>query len=103
MRTPHIVRYARRRAGLTQRELAARTGVTQASIARIESGSVSPRADTVERILAACGFILEVAERGGLGVDRSLIQLELARTPAERVRLATQEGQFLLQLDARRT
>ena len=43
----------RREAGLTQRQLAELAGVSQSLIARIESGSVDPRASTLRRILAA--------------------------------------------------
>lgn len=44
---------ARRAAGLTQRALAARSGVAQPHIARIESGRVVPTAQTLERLLQA--------------------------------------------------
>jgi hypothetical protein len=84
-----ILRYARRRAGLTQRALAERAGVAQPAIARIERGSVSPRIDTLLPLLAAAGFDLEIAPRIGEGVDRTLIRSSLARTPEERIRSAT--------------
>ncbi|CAB4925196.1 unannotated protein [freshwater metagenome] len=41
--------------GLTQRELAARAGVQQADISRIERGSLAPSTPTLMRILAALG------------------------------------------------
>ena len=41
--------------GLSQRGLAASAGTSQPAIARYESGRAEPRADTLERILAACG------------------------------------------------
>jgi transcriptional regulator with XRE-family HTH domain len=56
-----LVREARRRAGLTQRELAQRAGTTQSAIARLESGRGSPSFDTVVRLLRLCGFALHVA------------------------------------------
>ena len=40
-------------AGLTQRALAARSGVAQPHIARIEAGGVAPTSDTVDRLLTA--------------------------------------------------
>lgn len=43
----------RRAAGLTQKELAVKAGVSQSLIARIERGSVDPRFSTVNRILTA--------------------------------------------------
>ena len=39
--------------GLTQAELAARTGIDQADISRIERGSTSPTARTLQRIAEA--------------------------------------------------
>jgi len=49
--TPDYIRYLRRRAGLTQKELAKRAGVSQSLIARIESGAVDPRLSTLRKIL----------------------------------------------------
>ena len=81
-----VLRYARRRAGLTQRELAARAPVAQPAIARIESGAVSPRLSTLLPLLDVTGFALEVAPRIGEGVDRTLLRSSLARSPEERIR-----------------
>ena len=49
-----LLREARRRAGLTQRELADRLGTTQSSIARMESGVVSPTFATLRSAIEAC-------------------------------------------------
>jgi transcriptional regulator with XRE-family HTH domain len=89
------LRYARRRAGFTQRELAGRAGVPQPAIARIERGTVSPRVATLERLLAATGDSLELAPRMGDGVDRSLIRAALARNPEQRVMAAGAAGRNL--------
>jgi transcriptional regulator with XRE-family HTH domain len=80
-----ILRHARRRARLTQRSLSAASGVPQETIARIESGASMPRFDTLDRLLAACGFGLEVMPRLGLGVDRTLIAWMLEKSPEERL------------------
>lgn len=49
------VREARRKAGSTQRELAARAGVAQCTIAAIEVGANGmARASTLEKIMRAC-------------------------------------------------
>jgi transcriptional regulator with XRE-family HTH domain len=99
-----MLRYARRRAGLTQRDLARATGVPQPAIARIESGVVTPSVDTLERLLAGAGATIEVAPRPGIGVDRTLIREALGRTPEERVLAAGQAGRSLAawRLEARR-
>lgn len=47
------MRQARRCADLSQRELAALAGMKQPNLARIESGAVEPRPETLERILRA--------------------------------------------------
>ncbi len=56
-----LIREARKRAGLTQRELAERAGTTQSAVARAESGRVDPGFETVRRMLRLCGFNLLVA------------------------------------------
>src|SRR3954447_13049706 len=55
-----LVREGRRRAGLTQKDLAERAGTTQSAIARLEAGRSTPSLETVERLLRLCGFQLIV-------------------------------------------
>jgi transcriptional regulator with XRE-family HTH domain len=83
-----MVWFARSRAKLTQRELAAKSGVPQETIARIERGRVDPRLGTLDRLLEACGYGLEVEPRLGIGIDRTQIYELLRLTPAERLALA---------------
>jgi transcriptional regulator with XRE-family HTH domain len=90
-----LLRTARRRIGLSQRVLAERAGVTQAAISRIEDGKTSPRFDTLDRLLQACGFTVELAPRLGEGVDRTAIRELLRLSPAERARLAVEEARNL--------
>lgn len=87
---------------MTQRELAAATGTPQATIGRIEAGSVSPRADTLARLLLATGHELGIGPAIGRGVDRSLIRDRLRMTPAERIRLAVEEARRMPELRIRR-
>jgi transcriptional regulator with XRE-family HTH domain len=56
----HLIRMARRQAGLTQTELAARVGTSQAAVSAYESGRRSPSVDTLVRILAATGLELRM-------------------------------------------
>jgi len=86
-----MLRYARRRAGLTQRQLAERVGVPQATVGRIEAGLMTPRVDTLDRLLRASGQGLALEEVRGDDEDRSLIRDRLRMTPGERARLAVRE------------
>jgi transcriptional regulator with XRE-family HTH domain len=52
------LRDARRRAGLTQAELARRAGTSQATISAYEHGRKEPSLDTLSRLLAASGVRL---------------------------------------------
>jgi transcriptional regulator with XRE-family HTH domain len=54
------LRGARRRAGLTQAQLAAAAGTSQASISAYEAGRKQPSVATLGRLLEACGARLEV-------------------------------------------
>lgn len=89
---------ARHKARLSQRELAERTGVAQPTIARIESGAASPRCATLDRLLEACGYDVELVPRGGVGVDRSAMRELLALEPGERLRRAAEEAGALARL-----
>jgi predicted transcriptional regulator len=51
--TPHEIRAMRKKAGLTQEQLAKKAGVSQALIARIEAGTIDPRISTLRKILEA--------------------------------------------------
>lgn len=54
------VRALREAQGMSQSELARRTGSTQPSIARLEAGGVAPSIETLERIAAALDLDLVV-------------------------------------------
>ena len=54
------VKAARKRAGMTQQDLAQATGMPQPSIARIEAGTVIPRTATLIALLEATGHQLAV-------------------------------------------
>jgi predicted transcriptional regulator len=95
-----MLRYARRRAGLTQRALAERAAAYQPAIARIESGAVSPQLDTLTELLHAAGATLEIVPLAGAGVDRTLIRASLAMTPEERIRASGRAGRNLAAFQA---
>jgi transcriptional regulator with XRE-family HTH domain len=77
---------ARRRAGLTQADLAKRLAVSQAAIAQLERADSNPRLATLDRALRAAGFELFVTTRPRKSsVDDSLIRQQLELEPAERI------------------
>jgi transcriptional regulator with XRE-family HTH domain len=51
---------ARQRAQLSQREVAARAGLTQAAISRLESGDRLPRLETLLALAEATDHVLEL-------------------------------------------
>lgn len=67
-----LIKEARRRAGLTQQQLADRMGTTQSVIARWESGRRSPTFLTAEKAIRECGLSLSARlvpfDDGPLGV-----------------------------------
>lgn len=54
---------ARRAAGLSQTEVAARMGTSQSVVARLESGQIDARLSTLQRYAAAVGHQLELGIR----------------------------------------
>jgi len=98
MDTARTLAYARKHAGLTQRELASRTGVAQPTIARIERGAINPSVALFDRLLRACELQLEAMPLLGIGIDRSQIQRLLDLTPEERLRLLTRDAAGLARL-----
>lgn len=58
MKGRHLIREARRRAGLSQAELAGRIGTTQSAVARLERGRSAPSAERLAGIVRACGLEL---------------------------------------------
>jgi transcriptional regulator with XRE-family HTH domain len=92
MRGGDYVMMARRRAGLTQRQLAERLGLRQATIARWERGDRGVSLDDVELVVHACGLQLEAHL---LAEDRSWwpqIAMQLELDPLERVRRLSPPG-----------
>ena len=101
MQAAVILRSARRDARLTQRQLADRAGVPQATVGRIESGQITPRVDTLDNLLRAAGQELNAGARPGIGVDRSQIRELLRLTPGQRLQLASQDAAGIGRLLAR--
>jgi transcriptional regulator with XRE-family HTH domain len=88
-----LVREARRRAGLTQAELADRVNTTQSAIARLEAGATSPSLARIAQLIGACGLTLSVGVTDVDDDEWRRAQRNLALTPDQRVRnmLAAEE------------
>jgi transcriptional regulator with XRE-family HTH domain len=81
-----LVREARRRAGLTQTQLAERAGTTQSAIARLERGDVEPGFHRVIELVRAAGLDLRVGLVEYDDHDWSIAAQNLQISPARRVR-----------------
>ncbi len=100
-----ILNGARARAGMSQRDLAARAKTTQAAVARIEAGRTSPTLSTLTRLVNAAGFDLHVElaapqqtnaiiEAYKRDIDRSLLRENLKKTVDQRMRSLTALARF---------
>jgi transcriptional regulator with XRE-family HTH domain len=86
-----LLRLARDKAGLTQRQLASLAGVSQQAISAYETGRKEPTFATVDRLLAAAGFEMRVRLEPIDDHDRSVEAFvrslpDEARTELERSR-----------------
>jgi transcriptional regulator with XRE-family HTH domain len=91
MRGGELIREARTRAGLTQAELAERSGRDRSVIARWEQGLVSPPVESLLACVQACGFdlpfvLVPLDERADQELGESLM-----RPPSERVKRMLEE------------
>jgi transcriptional regulator with XRE-family HTH domain len=79
MRARDVIRIARDQAGLTQEQLAARSGRARETIARWESGAQAPSLEAVSELVADCelDLVLRLAKRDTTLVDRVREQLAL--------------------------
>jgi transcriptional regulator with XRE-family HTH domain len=85
MRTSDLVRIARHRAGLTQKQLASRSGIPRETIARWETGIQEPSLSTLEDVVAACGLTLTVRITEGDDSLDILVSDQMALSPIDRL------------------
>jgi transcriptional regulator with XRE-family HTH domain len=85
MTTSDIVRIARQRAGVTQQQLADRSGHPRETIARWETGAREPSLATLKALVAACDLdlVIHLAQRDA-SLD-GLVADQLALTPTARL------------------
>ena len=81
-----LIRRARNDAAMTQAELAARAGLTQSAIARLERGGANPTVATLANVIAATGQrLILTAEPLSPSFDERQLRERLAMTPAQRL------------------
>lgn len=95
MYSGQYLREARRRAGLTQRTIATKAGVSQSLVARIEAGEIEPSLDRLRSLVRACGFDLDIhvvpLDEDAWAMVEELQQL----TPDERVRRVAEAARLV--------
>lgn len=87
MKTPgQLLREARERNGVSQKQLSMRAGTTQSAISRIERDRISPSVATLHELIYLLGEDLTLgAEKRDFGIDRTLTAERLKASPSERV------------------
>src|SRR4051794_37982160 len=85
VRSADLIREARLRAGLTQYQLAERSGRERSVIARYEQGAVAPSVETLIELVRACGFAppLELVQRDESSLER--LRKNVLLSPERRV------------------
>jgi transcriptional regulator with XRE-family HTH domain len=85
VRSADLIREARLRAGLTQYELAERTGRDRSVIARWEQGAVAPSLETLVELVRACGFELPLELVPGDTSNLERLRKNVLLSPERRV------------------
>lgn len=93
MQSSDVVLIARRRAGLTQQQLAARSGHARETIARWETGTREPTLASLRSVVGACGLELVVTLAEGDDSLGGLIDDQLAVEPTGRLTRLLPEGE----------
>jgi transcriptional regulator with XRE-family HTH domain len=90
VRSADLIREARLRAGLTQYQLAERSGRERSVIARYEQGAVAPSVETLIELVRACGFDLplELVQRDESRLER--LRRNVLLSPERRVQRVLQ-------------
>ena len=103
MQAAGVLRAARERHGLDQRDLAALAATSQAQISSIERGATSPSVSTLARLLAAMGerLTLDSEPVRGNASTASLRKSYEATTPAQRVAQAAKLSRTLTAISTR--
>lgn len=87
LRLGPVLRDARHRAGITQKQLSIRAGIAAPALSRIENGHESPSFERFATCLEALGFepMLELRPLGGSQADPVHLAAEVELTAAQRL------------------
>lgn len=85
MLSHHLIREARRRAGITQAELAERARTTQSAVARWESGRSLPSLEKLSELVECCGLEVVVTLTPERGFEDRLLLDRRALSPLARL------------------
>jgi transcriptional regulator with XRE-family HTH domain len=91
----NVLRVARAKTGLSQRELAAKAGVPHTTIAKIESGARQPSHPTMAKILAAVDLSLSTRLVPYDDHDDVLWEQDQRRSDAERAQIAAEQARLV--------
>lgn len=90
----NLLKVARAKAGMSQRELAQAAGVAQSTIARIESGSRQPSLPVLARILAAVDLDMRITLSDYGSHDDTLDNAAARLSAAEHTRRRSAQDRF---------
>jgi transcriptional regulator with XRE-family HTH domain len=95
MRSATLIQQARRRAGLTQAELAGKVGTTQSAVARWERAASRPTVERLQALVEACDLELQLGLAPPDREELAALRRNLAMTVDERVRRVVQLHRFV--------
>jgi transcriptional regulator with XRE-family HTH domain len=91
MRGAELLAWVRRAAGLSQDELAGRAGTSRTAVSAYEHGRKSPSLDTVDRLVSAAGYELDVRPKIEF-VDVTVARGRMLPVPTRLPRLPVEES-----------
>lgn len=98
MRGGELIREARRRTGLSQKQLAERLGTTQSVITRWETGQRSPTFEALVRAVRACGLDLAISVTAADPDHELMLRENLALSAEQRLERLTEQVAGLVEL-----
>jgi transcriptional regulator with XRE-family HTH domain len=91
MQGAELLAWVRRAAGLSQDELAGRAGTSRTAVSAYEHGRKSPSLDTVDRLVTAAGYELDVRPKIEF-VDVTVARGRILQVPTRLPRLPVEES-----------